>query len=255
MNKEFKIVVFLFAAVFVVTLQGLRIRLAKGSVMIDSTAKRYTDVTTRKIVKDFHVSDIESIHLYGLSMGCFGGDGTSVITVSDTKIIGSFLTALRQATTDSKIRTGNGIDTLEIHFKRVNGRHHEDQRFSFNPQMTNLWYGPGFKAALDELAMFQAKQTRRKVSNITIGQLRSVSLGRVSTNDHYKMQLLLKALKNVDSQAYAYTIVKKEVRPVSLETMRVVLKSGKTIILRFFPSPYVPNAVLKPLWDFYDRAS
>lgn len=204
-------------------------------------------------MKGIKPSQIRSLYLYGISMGCFGDGSSPAIVVSDPRLIRTFYNALDRATTNSTLRLGNGFDTLEIHLKPKNGIKPEPLMFPFNPQLTNHWYGPEFKSALDELAKFQAQQARQKVSNLTPMQLQSARVGKTIITDPDQLVALLKALHHVDSQAYAYTTFTRSEQTTNLETLRLTLKNGRTVDLRFFLSHYAPNAVVKPLWDLYSR--
>ena len=212
------------------------------------------DVATRSGVESLSVTDIESLQLYGMNMGSFNGGSTPPIVVTDTALIASFLQSLQSATSPA-IRIGNGVDTLELHLKRKQGKAKRPLSFPFNPQFPALWYGTQFNGALDQLAAFQAQQVRQKVNGLAASQVRSASLGKTIITDPDQLAALLKALHNVGPQAYAYTTRTGKQRAANFETVHLVLRTGKTVDLRFFLSPRAPNTVLKPLWDFYDSAS
>ena len=201
----------------------------------------------RERLQDVRASDVSRLNLAGVHMG---GWAEESVVISDSLLIKVFVEALQNATTNSRIGIGNGADTIEIHFKPRNGQARPSEHFVFNPETSGLWYGEEFKSALKKLSQFQAVQAKQKARTLSEQQVLAARLGSVRVDDSSQIKLLLNALQAVDERAFAYA---SPPRGANFETLRLSLRSGKTMNFRFVLAPEAPSVEMEPLWKLYQQ--
>lgn len=210
--------------------------------------KVYIDSQTRIEARNIKASQVDSIRLEGNNMGIFWPNS---IIVKNPELIDEFLNSLKNATTNSKIGIGNGVNGLRIFFKPVNGRPVEPKYFAFNPQYTDLWYGPKFKVALNKLSKYQAEETRRRAERITLQQLKAAKFGAFVTTDKQTLARLLTALRNVDATAFNYTAPMQGRTGNEFKNLSLSLSSNRNEVFHFLPVSTAPNTKVEPLWRLY----
>ena len=215
----------------------------------------FADKITRDRLKTINKTNIDRIEITGIHMGYIPNEPRASLIVSDSILINHFIVALANATSTSNIRVGNGVDALEIHFKPNVGKTASTEYFAFNPRYTDIWYGPRFKVALNQLSKHQAEETRQRALKLTPQMIKMATFGELNISDRQELNKLIKALQNVDEQAFAYTVVPASggVRASNLETLQLTLNNGKQVQFHFVPAPTSPNHLVEPLWHLYNR--
>lgn len=211
--------------------------------------RTHPDMQTRMIASKIIVSEIDCIRIRGPHMGIISYKDS--IKVRDRVLIQKFVDSLRQSTTTTPIGIGNGVDGLEVHFKIVGGKRRGVEYFPFNAQNTQIWYGPKFADALNQLSDFQAMQVRQRVNWISSSQINFVKFGSFKTVKKKEIQHLLHAIRKVDRRAYAYTENIFGIRGSNFQKLQMVMNNGKTLDFQFVPSAVMPNNEVEPLWRLH----
>jgi hypothetical protein len=207
------------------------------------------DMAIRRGAQKLKPESVAFLRLHGIHMGSFSD---APIVVKDPQVIASFIHALQNATTNgpggSSDSIGDGVDTLEIHLKAPAGELKREVFYSFNAWSTFIWYGAGFKAALRQLSIHQARQVKTRLRAIDPRQIQEFRRGdrRVTAPD--EIAALFGALQNVDEHAFAYTTQGAGRWP---DRLKIVLQNGKVHEFRLVLALEAPNEVTQPLWRLY----
>lgn len=82
-----------------------------------------------------------------------------------------------------------------------------------------------------------------------------IPFGKVKITEPRQLEKLLVALQNVDAQAYAYTTRIKGMSGVNFRVLTLTRKNGETLNFSFWPSPDIPNDIVRPLWELYRKTA
>jgi hypothetical protein len=239
MHKRF---IYFAASLLTLTLIYLvAVLFIRGKSIPANDAPIFADKGTRLEVKGITSKDVEALKLSGINMGNFGEPPQDAIWITDQEVMENFLSALKNATTRSHLRTGDGVDTLEIVFKARGKFRRPALSFSYNALRTEMWYGSSFKKALIYLGTFQAEQVRKQFLHVNPRQIKMIELESIKISDSLK----------VDASFFAYTSRSKADPMKYFSDFKVRWINGTVARIHFVPSRSVIKGPLKELGSLY----
>lgn len=167
--------------------------------------------------------------------------------VTDPRLIGRFLAALRHASETTGPHPAYLWPTLEIHFRPSGGRPRPPVSVEFNAE----YFGPQFAAVLDSLPGHLAARLRREVRSAA-PTVRSVQFAGIKVTEAGEVARIVRGMERIDRRAFDLSASPYE------DTFEVrLLGSGSRSMDVVFAAParrVTGKPPLPPiLWKYYQR--
>lgn len=167
--------------------------------------------------------------------------------VTDPRLIGRFLAALRRASKPIGAQPAILWPTMEIHFRRTGAHPKPPVSIDFNAE----YFGPEFAAVLDSLPEYLATRLRHEVRSVA-PQVRAVQFAGIKVTDAGEVARIVRAMERVDRRAFDLSASPYE------DTFEVkLLGTGSRSVDVVFAAPARRGTGKPPLpsilWSYYQR--